>query len=575
MRKTDLSVDELVKMIERGELKLPEMQRRYVWRGPRVRDLLDSLYRGYPSGAILVWETDQPMPTQEMAVAQGENPFTGHKLLLDGQQRLTSLSAVIRGEPIKVRGRKRPIDILFNLDHPDELAETVEVEGDEETPLDEDDFAEGQNGDIDEEEGDDETLQERFKKMTFVVAAKNLEALPNWVPVTKVFKSDDDAQFLTRAGVASFNDPRFKKYSHRLGALRGIRKYMYSMQILERELSYEEVAEIFVRVNSLGVKLRGSDLALALITSRWQKSLKLLEEFQTECEEKWFTLDIGLLVKTMVAFATGQSKFRTVGSVPVDKLKTSWEEAKDGLRFAVNFLRANADIEDESLLSSPFVMIPIAYYSHHKRGRLTKDEERGLLYWLLVANMFGRYSRGSSETFLDMDISAIIKDGGPEVLVENLRRQAGRLNVGPEDFEGKGARSPLFSTLFLALKKKQAKDWYTGLGLSLSHQGRFHYIQYHHIFPKALLKGDYEKKEINEIANMAFISGGTNRKLGKKEPFDYFPGIIKDRGEEALTSQLVPTDSRLWKLENYREFLKARREVLAKTVNEFLDGVRP
>src|SRR5436190_20726443 len=105
MSKAEASVEELVGMIQRGVLRLPEMHRRYVWRAPRVRDLLDSLYRGYPSGSILVWETDQEQPTRDLALPQETSPFSGHKLLLDGQQRLTSLSAILRGEPVRVRGR--------------------------------------------------------------------------------------------------------------------------------------------------------------------------------------------------------------------------------------------------------------------------------------------------------------------------------------------------------------------------------------------------------------------------------------------------------------------------------------
>ena len=133
MAKAEASVEELVGMIERGELRLPEMQRRYVWRSTRVRDLLDSLYRGYPSGAILLWDADEEVPLQEMAVIQQTNPYQSTRLLLDGQQRLTSLSAVIRGEAVKVRGRRRPIELLFNLDHPDQLAVVTEVneEGDD------------------------------------------------------------------------------------------------------------------------------------------------------------------------------------------------------------------------------------------------------------------------------------------------------------------------------------------------------------------------------------------------------------------------------------------------------------
>lgn len=75
MGKSEAKVEELVSMIERGELRLPEMQRRYVWKSTRVRDLLDSLYRGYPSGAILLWETDEKVPLQEFAVAQQANPY--------------------------------------------------------------------------------------------------------------------------------------------------------------------------------------------------------------------------------------------------------------------------------------------------------------------------------------------------------------------------------------------------------------------------------------------------------------------------------------------------------------------
>src|SRR5262249_16789180 len=130
MAKAEATVEELVGMIERGELRLPEMQRQYVWRKTRVRDLLDSLYRGYPSGAILIWETDDTVPFQEFAVTQQGNPYKGVRLLLDGQQRLTSLSALIRGEPVSVRGRRKPIELLFNLEHPDELAVVTEVDED-------------------------------------------------------------------------------------------------------------------------------------------------------------------------------------------------------------------------------------------------------------------------------------------------------------------------------------------------------------------------------------------------------------------------------------------------------------
>lgn len=324
MAKAEASVEELVGMIERGELQLPEMQRRYVWRSTRVRDLLDSLYRGYPSGAILLWETDEDVPMQEFAVGQKTNPYQNTRLLLDGQQRLTSLSAVIRGEPVSVRGRRRPIELLFNLEHPEQLAVVTEVNED------------GDEEDDEEELNDDETdstedeLQKRFDRMTFVVGTKKLEQLPQWVKVTDVFNSDSDALFLRRAGVTGFEDPRYEKYSQRLARLRGIRKYIYRMDILERKLSYNEVTEIFVRVNSLGAKLRSSDLALAQITAKWRGALQTFQSFQTQCEAAGFDLDLGLLLKNLVAFATGQSRFLTVGSQPVETLQRAWKGVHAG-----------------------------------------------------------------------------------------------------------------------------------------------------------------------------------------------------------------------------------------------------
>ncbi len=254
MAKAEASVEELVGMIERGELRLPEMQRQYVWRSTRVRDLMDSLYRGYPSGAILLWETDEAVPLRQFSVMQASNPYQSIRLLLDGQQRLTSLSAVIRGQGVMVRGRRRPIDLLFNLEHPEGLPFVTEVN---ENGNDED------NDDVefiteDDADSTEDELQNRFNKMTFVVSTRKLAQLPQWVKVSDVFKVDSDAEFLKAAGVTTFDDPRYQKYSQRLARLRGIRKYVYRMDVLERSLSYDEVTEIFVRVNSLGAKLRSS-----------------------------------------------------------------------------------------------------------------------------------------------------------------------------------------------------------------------------------------------------------------------------------------------------------------------------
>jgi len=569
MQQQNIPIHTLVDMYKRGELRLPEIQRHYVWRATRVRDLLDSLYRGYPSGSILMWETDEPVPTKNFAIDQDNTAFAGRKLLLDGQQRLTSLTAVLNGDPVNVRGRKRPIEILFNLEHPDgPPSEAVEVDSDEQSFLTPDDEVSDEGDD----NGDnDQVIMDRLNKRTFVVSSKNLQSQPHWISVSDVFRLGDTA-LLAQAGIRSLDDPRFPKYQERLNKLKQVRDYQYVVHVLERGMSYEEVTEIFVRVNSLGAKLRSSDLALAQMTSRWPNLLKELEEFQEECEQSWFNIELGQLVRAIVVFATKQCLFRTVATIPIESLKEGWEEAKEGLRFAINFMRTNIGIEDESLLSSPMFILTVAAVSRAKKNQLTQEEQCLLMHWLLVANARGRYSRGSTETLLNEDLNVIFRSGDLKGLLQILMRQFGRLTIEPGDLASRGANSPLFSLAYLTLKAAGAKDWHSGLGISLTHQGKLHFIQWHHIIPKSLLKQQgYETGETNEVANMAFITGETNRRISNKNPELYLEEIVSKQGEKALSAQCVPLNRDLWKLERYRDFLDARRTAIAALMNEFIN----
>lgn len=561
MAKAEASVEELVGMIERGELRLPEMQRRYVWRSTRVRDLLDSLYRGYPSGAILLWETDEPIPLQEFAISQQQNPYQSTRLLLDGQQRLTSLAAVIRGAPVSVRGRKKPFELLFNLEHPEELAVVTEVN---EEANDDEDLIE------DEADSTDDELQRRFDKMTFVVATRKLEQSPHWVKVSEVFKTDEDAPFLVRAGIEKVNDPRYKKYSQRLARLRGVRNYNYRMDVLERSLSYDEVTEIFVRVNSLGAKLRSSDLALAQITAKWRNSLKIFQAFQQQCARVGFDLDLGLYLKNLVVFATGQSRFLTVGSLTQVTLQTAWKECCRGMEFAVNFLKSNAGIDSPALLSSPFLLVTLAYYGHKRDYHIASDESESLRFWVLLANAKGRYSRGSSETLLDQDLTTLKQDGGALELIDRLRLQVGRIDITADELEGRNQRSALFKTMFLAFRVAGAKDWRSNLAIALDHSGIQHRLQFHHIFPKAVLKDHYTTREADDIANLSFIGGKTNRAISDKAPAAYLPPLIAKHGQACFSSQAIPTDNHLLEVSSYPAFLIERRKCIAEKLNAFL-----
>ncbi len=565
MPKVDISIRELVDKVERAELLLPEMQRRYVWPATRVRDLLDSLYRGYPSGTILVWETDKEVETRELAVAPTRAPIGSQRyLLLDGQQRITSLTAILNGQPVTVRNRRRPIDILFNVEHPEGAPTDI-------TEVDEEDIPEDIE-EIEDEETASYDIQEELRKRTFVVSSRALINNPTWVKVTDIF-SKSDSEILRAIGVKS-EDPKWDKYAERIQQVKKIADYQYVMQVLDNTRSYEEVTEIFVRVNSLGIKLRGSDLALAQITSRWPGFMKKTEELaETFNLEKDFIIESGLPIRLLVVFATHQSRFKTIGRVSNAKLEESWALAIKGLQFAINFLRSHAGIDHLSYLSSPFLIIPIAVYAVLKEERLSAEETNQLLKWFFYAHMRGHYSLGSSETILDQDLAILFKSGKLSDLLQQLQLRVKKFGVDVDDIRYRGIRSPMFSMLYFVMHKVGAKDWFTGLPLSEEHIGHSHAIQYHHIFPKSLLQdASYEKKEVNEIANMAFIGGKTNRHITNRPPKEYFPDVVtKQRGDEALRQQLVPIDEKLWEIGEYPKFLDWRRAEIAWKINEFME----
>jgi len=375
------------------------------------------------------------------------------------------------------------MELLFNLDHPEGLAAVTEVHEDAIEDDDEDDDGQALGEDL-EDSSEDELLK-RFNQMTFVVSTKKLERRPEWIRVSEVFKTDSDAPFLKEAGVTSFDDPRYEKYSQRLARLRAIRKYMYRMDVLERTLSYDEVTEIFVRVNSLGAKLRSSDLALAQITAKWRHSLETFQKFQESCAKLGFDLDLGLHLRNLMTFASGQSRFLTVGNYGPEALQKAWRESCEGTDFAMNFLKSNVGIDSPALLASPFLMVALGYFGHIRGYQISPEESAQLRYWVLLANAKGRFSRGSSETLLDQDLTAIRSGCKVADLIDRLRTQVGRLDIAPEELEGRNQRSALFKTMFLAFRDAGATDWRSTLAISLAHSGSQHHLQFHHVFPKA------------------------------------------------------------------------------------------
>src|SRR5438309_5096689 len=467
MKPQSLDIKQLVDMYLNDELRLPEMQRKYVWAAPRVRDLIDSIYRDYPSGSILMWRVDQLPETRGVPIKSDNEKtvFTEKLLLLDGQQRLTSLASIMTGKPIRVKEGdeivERRVDLYFNLEHPDKVNPRVE---------------DSNGGYVPSE--DDES-----KNTLFQLRNSKISNVSNWIPVTKLFTNGVGS--ILKDLKLGYDDPNYEKYNGRLLQLYSRREnYVYPVQILPKDLTYEEATDVFIRVNSLGSRLAGSDLALGLVTSRWPGLSKLFEDFLTRMAKASVFLEEGFLIRCVKSVTSGQSTFDGIGKIPVESLKIAWENVKRGLELVVNFVRNNARLDTTAVIPSPYVFVPLVVYASRNNFAL-RGYERKFLRWFYEASMWGRYARGQSETILDQDLRVLNTSDPGEALHRNLLQQIGRTDVKEEDLEGKNVNSAFLMMQYVLAVRNGAKDWESGLALSFTNIGRGHKVTHDHIFPRS------------------------------------------------------------------------------------------
>jgi len=575
-----ISIRELIEKFQKA-IRIPVLQRKYVWSNAQVRNLLDSLYRGYPTGTLLMWEPEQEVRLRDEVAPQGpQGTRPPELLLLDGQQRVTSLWALATGEKVKAKakGKSRRIEILFNLNHPEDEYEEIVMPEEAYDP--DDDLPHG-----DEEDGEsDANSDDSLARKTFEVAKKEIANKAGWISVTKIFKEmvfgkKSSRSLLQEIGITS-DSPNFDRCLERMNRLENIVGIKYHTQVIQSPASYAEATEIFARVNSGGSKLRKSDLALALMTVKWEGAVDEIDDFEDECTQRHkVRFGSDLYVRNLISFATERHKcgFDNVRKMSEEDITGAWEPSKKGMAFAMEWLANKVGSEFPFILSSPFPLITIANYAHQKDDRFT-DEERTLLrFWSIAADMKGRYTRGATETNLDNDLQAVRKGAGAGALVELLERQVGSLRVRQDELETT-RRGPHFGAMFLAFRNDGAEDWKSSLAINSTEKRKRYSFEVHHIFPKKILnESGLEVVQINTLCNLAFVLSGTNKSIGGKKPDIYLPELIREKGDrdDFLRNQCIPTDPKLWRVENYKEFLKERRWRVAARLNEFLADPRP
>ncbi len=520
-----MRISTILDHIDSGHMALPEFQRGYVWSGDQVRGLFDSLYRRHPVGGLLVWATEA-----KTAAQRGDGPVVSGivKLLLDGQQRMTSLYGVIRGKPPKFfDGNTKAFSGLhFHLENEIfAFYQPLKMEGD-----------------------------------------------PLWIDVSRLMQAGTAGLggFVTQLTLQPELAPKIGLYVGRLSQLLGVSDVdLHIEEVTGADKSLDVVVDIFNRVNSGGTKLSKGDLALAKICADWPEARETMKSKLKAWAQADFSFNLDWLLRSLNTVLTGEAKFSHLDNKTAEDIQDGLKRSTKAIDSSLNLIGGRLGLDHEQVLFGRFAVPVMVRFLDQNKGQLDEKQRDKLLFWFAQAGMWGRYS-GNTESTIDEDLAAL-ESGGIDGLLTKLRFWRGGLRIEPEHFTGWSLGARFYPVLYMLTRMGGARDWGTGIELKANLLGKMSKLEVHHIFPKArLYKRDHTRAEVNALANFCFQTKQTNLEISDRLPEEYF-AEFEQRHPGALASQWIPMDRALWKMENYRDFMEARKELLAAEANKRME----
>ena len=521
----NMKISTILDQIESGFIALPEFQRGYVWNRQQVRGLFRSLYRRYPVGGLLVWATATSGTTHR---GDGALPAGLVKLLLDGQQRMTSLYGVIRGTPPKFfDGDKRSFTGLrFHLE--DEVFE-------------------------------------------FYQPVKMRDDLL-WIDISQLMIGGYD--FLEKLIEELASNPALGtkafRYTGRISKLISIQNIdLHIDEVTGNDKTIDIVVDIFNRVNSGGTKLSKGDLALAKICAEWPEARNVMKAKLKEWSDAGYSFKLDWFLRSVNTVLTGEAKFNYLHDLAAKNIEDGVNRASKHIDTCLNLIADRLGLDHNRVLFGRFGVPVMIRYIDSKQGHLNADEINKLAFWFAHAGMWGRFS-GSTETGIDKNLEALEGEiGGLDRLIKQLHIWHGDLLIRPLHFEGWSIGARFYPVLYMLTRMGAARDLCVGFKLHHKIIGRMHRLEVHHIFPKSRLyhKG-YRRADVNALANYCFLTKDCNLKIRNKLPEDYLPKAEAEH-PGVLASQWIPSDPNLWNLDRYHDFLDARRKLLADAANKY------
>ena len=507
-------ISEILYGVDSQQLMVPRFQRGWVWRKKHVLQLFNSLYRGYPVGSLITWPTridGRPI----------EN-------VIDGQQRLTALYGIIRGNtpPWLTDASPSALEhLMFNVHTED-----------------------------------------------FQYATRAMADDPLWVDATSLFK--DGLGTWSNNFKARSNEDAKGTYYENVAKVIGIRDRDINVDKLPADVEVAAAAEVFKIVNRAGTRVSDGDLVLGQISLKWDEARISLTETLEGWRSKGYGISLEWLLHAMSASLEGKIDFEAVLQADRDDLVSAFDLVAKNTAEVLNHLRDILGLD--STMSTPInnglivIVIERITSESNLSGRL--DHTRALIGWWLLSTIHNRWS-GDIRNRTNRDLNTIAAGRGVRGLMQELRGMTPSLNIGTEGFTRNRSSKPYYRLLITLTRRRGARDLQSGVSLSFDHFGENARLEAHHIFPRAFLsKASIEKDQINQMANLALIPKGTNLKIGAKSPAEYLPKL-EARNPGILGSQWIPNNPSLWVIEAYEEFLEERCKLLARAAEDLLQDL--
>lgn len=562
----------LIEDIDRGKIGLPELQRPFVWPNVNVRDLFDSLYRGYPAGFLLFWKTGGDGTLK--SIGTGTKQSAPELAIVDGQQRLTSLYAVLKGaEVLRANFKKERIEIAFNP-----LSERFDVA--------------------------DAAIR---KDRSYI---SNISKL--WEPGfdTTDFREDFIDQ-LSKIRELSKEDRR--KIEKSINKLRDLTGYSFTALTLNASVDEQTIAEVFVRINGKGKPLNQADFIMTLMSVFWEEGRVDLEAFshkaampsdgQSSPFNHFIKPSPDQMLRATVGLALKRARLENVysalrGRDPATGLDNpekregqfalmqeaqqavlnlaNWHHFLDALKLAG--YRGQKMISSEAAIIYCYVLYLIGIRDY---GIDRTTVRQVIAEFFFMAAMTGRYTN-SPETRFEADLSMVRGLADRAAFVARLREICATTLTGdyweitlPSQLATSAARSPSLFAYQAALIKLDAPVLFSPMKIAAmvdpAVKGSKASLEQHHLFPRGYLEdqGVKDLKLINQIANFAPVEWPDNIKIGKQAPAGYVPaldaGLSADERDHLYRLHALP---HLWWEMSYDAFLVARRLRMAQVVRE-------